>query len=572
MANFFLDNKDLQYHLTHPLMRKIVELKERNFADKDLYDYAPQDFEDAMDSYRRVMEITGEICGDVIAPNAEEVDKEGPKVVDDHVVYAAGTSRNLKAITDAGLGGLTLPRKYEGLNFPLVCFVMANEMVARADAGFENIWGLQDCAETLNEFASEEQKQKFLPMVSRGATCAMDLTEPDAGSDLGAVMLKATWCEERKVWLLNGVKRFITNGDGDISLVLARTEEGTTDARGLSMLVYDKRDGGVKVRRIENKLGIKGSPTCELVFNNAPAQLVGDRKMGLIKYVMSLMNAARLGIGAQSVGLCEAAYREALKYAHEREQFGKPIIQFAAISEILSNMKAKLQGVRALLYETTRFVEIYKQYTHISHERSLEPEERAEMKAYNRLADGFTPLLKLFASEYCNQLTYDAIQVHGGSGFMKDYPVERLYRDARITNIYEGTSQLQVVAAINHITKGTYLEQIKVYEQGTYRSDLSEVCAKLVEMREAFEKAVEKVTAIDKEVSGYKDFHARRLVEMAGHMAITYLLVRQATESDEYYDSARIYAKLAEANVKAAATYIENSDGSDVDLFKSIEA
>ena len=373
MANFFLDNKDLQYHLTHPLMRKIVELKERNFADKDLYDYAPQDFEDAMDSYRRVMEITGEVCGDVIAPNAEEVDKEGPKVVDDHVVYAAGTSRNLKAITDAGLGGLTLPRKYEGLNFPLVCFVMANEMVARADAGFENIWGLQDCAETLNEFASEEQKQKFLPMVSRGATCAMDLTEPDAGSDLGAVMLKATWCEERKVWLLNGVKRFITNGDGDISLVLARTEEGTTDARGLSMLVYDKRDGGVKVRRIENKLGIKGSPTCELVFNNAPAQLVGDRKMGLIKYVMSLMNAARLGIGAQSVGLCEAAYREALKYAHEREQFGKPIIQFAAISEILSNMKAKLQGARALLYETTRFVEIYKQYTHIIHERSLEP-------------------------------------------------------------------------------------------------------------------------------------------------------------------------------------------------------
>lgn len=572
MANFFLDNKDLQYHLTHPLMRKIVELKERNFADKDLYDYAPQNFEDAMDSYRRVMEITGEVCGDVIAPNAEDVDKEGPKVVDDHVVYAAGTSRNLKAINDAGLGGLTLPRKYEGLNFPLVCFVMANEMVARADAGFENIWGLQDCAETLNEFASEEQKQKFLPMVSRGATCAMDLTEPDAGSDLGAVMLKATWCEEHKVWLLNGVKRFITNGDGDISLVLARTEEGTTDARGLSMLVYDKRDGGVKVRRIENKLGIKGSPTCELVFNNAPAQLVGDRKMGLIKYVMSLMNAARLGIGAQSVGLCEAAYREALKYAHEREQFGKPIIQFAAISEILSNMKAKLQGARALLYETTRFVEIYKQYTHISHERSLEPEERAEMKAYNRLADGFTPLLKLFASEYCNQLTYDAIQVHGGSGFMKDYPVERLYRDARITNIYEGTSQLQVVAAINHITKGTYLEQIKVYEQGTYRSDLSEVCAKLVEMREAFEKAVEKVTAIDKEVSGYKDFHARRLVEMAGHMAITYLLVRQATESDEYYDSARIYAKLAEANVKAAATYIENSDGSDVDLFKSIES
>ena len=572
MANFFLDNKDLQYHLTHPLMRKIVELKERNFADKDTYDYAPQNFEDAMDSYRRVMEITGEVCGDVIAVNAESVDHEGPKVVNDHVVYAEGTSKNLKAITDAGLGGLTLPRKYEGLNFPLLCFVMANEMVARADAGFENIWGLQDCAETLNEFASEEIKQKFLPLVSRGATCAMDLTEPDAGSDLGAVMLKATWSEEKQTWLLNGVKRFITNGDGDISLVLARTEEGTTDARGLSMLVYDKRDGGVKVRRIENKLGIKGSPTCELVFSNAPAQLVGDRKMGLIKYVMSLMNAARLGIGAQSTGLCEAAYREALKYAHEREQFGKPIIQFAAVSEILSNMKAKLQGARAMLYETTRFVEIYKQYTHISHERSLESEERAEMKFYNKLADGFTPLLKLFSSEYCNQLAFDAIQIHGGSGFMKDYPVERLYRDARITNIYEGTSQLQVVAAINHVTKGTYLEQIKRYEAGEYREDLADVCSKLVAMREQFEQAIERVSTMDKEFAGYKDFHARRLVEMAGHIILTWLLVRQATEVDVYLNSARIYSKMAEANVKAAAEYIANSEGSDVALFKAVEA
>ena len=347
MANFFSDNKDLQFHLQHPLMRKIVELKERGFAEKDLYDYAPQDFDDAMDNYRRVLEIAGEVCGEVIAPNAEGVDHEGPRVVDDHVEYASGTVENMKAVVDAGLSGMTLPRKYDGLNFPLICFVMANEMVARADASFENIWGLQDCAETLNEFASEEIKQKYLPWVSAGATCAMDLTEPDAGSDLGAVMLKATWSEERQTWLLNGVKRFITNGDGEVSLVLARTEEGTTDARGLSMLVYDKRDGGVKVRRIENKLGIKGSPTCELVFTNAPAQLVGDRKMGLIKYVMSLMNAARLGIGAQSVGLCEAAYREGLKYAHEREQFGKPIIQFAAVSEMLSNMKAKVQGVRA---------------------------------------------------------------------------------------------------------------------------------------------------------------------------------------------------------------------------------
>ena len=571
MANFFSDNKDLQFHLEHPAMRKIVELKERGFAEKDLYDYAPQNFEDAMDSYRRVLEIAGEVCGEVIAPNAEGVDHEGPRVVDDHVQYASGTVENMKAIVAAGLSGLTLPRKYDGLNFPLVCFVMANEMVARADAGFENIWGLQDCAETLNEFASEEIKQKFLPWVSAGATCAMDLTEPDAGSDLGAVMLKATWSEEKQTWLLNGVKRFITNGDGEVSLVLARTEEGTTDARGLSMLVYDKRDGGVKVRRIENKLGIKGSPTCELVFTNAPAQLVGDRKMGLIKYVMSLMNAARLGIGAQSVGTCEAAYREALKYAHEREQFGKPIVQFAAISEMLSNMKAKLQGARALLYETTRFVEIYKQYTHILHERSLEPEERQEMKFYTRLADGFTPLVKLFSSEYANQLAYDAIQIHGGSGFMKDYPCERIYRDARIMNIYEGTSQLQVVAAINAVTKGTFMEQIERYAAGEYVESMQPIVAKLKELTAKFAEMIARVEAGDKECRGFKDFHARRLVETAGHIIITYLLARQSGEREEYAASARIFAKLAEGKVAEAYTYVMNSTTEDVELFKGVE-
>ena len=571
MANFFSDNKDLQFHLQHPLMRKIVELKERGFAEKDLYDYAPQDFDDAMDNYRRVLEIAGEVCGEVIAPNAEGVDHEGPRVVDDHVEYASGTVENMKAVVDAGLSGMTLPRKYDGLNFPLICFVMANEMVARADASFENIWGLQDCAETLNEFASEEIKQKYLPWVSAGATCAMDLTEPDAGSDLGAVMLKATWSEERQTWLLNGVKRFITNGDGEVSLVLARTEEGTTDARGLSMLVYDKRDGGVKVRRIENKLGIKGSPTCELVFTNAPAQLVGDRKMGLIKYVMSLMNAARLGIGAQSVGLCEAAYREGLKYAHEREQFGKPIIQFAAVSEMLSNMKAKLQGARALLYETTRFVEIYKQYTHISHERPLEGAERQEMKFYNRLADGFTPLVKLFSSEYANQLAYDAIQIHGGSGFMKDYPCERLYRDARIMNIYEGTSQLQVVAAINAVTKGTFMEQIERYAAAEYSEAMQPIVARLAELKGRLAEMIAHVEEGEKQAAGFKDFHARRLVETAGHIIITYLLARQAGESEEYVNSARIYAKLADGKVSEAYDYVMKSDVSDVELFHAVE-
>ena len=569
MANFYLDNKDLQYHLSHPLMKRIIELKERNFADAKVYDYAPQDTEDALDSYRRVLEIVGDVCGEVIAPNAEGVDHEGPRVVNDHVEYASGTVRNIEALTEAGLGGMTLPRQYDGLNMPVTCFAMANEMVARADAGFENIWGLQDCAETINEFATEEIKQRFLPRVSAGETCAMDLTEPDAGSDLGAVMLKATWDEAAGVWRLNGCKRFITNGDGDISLVLARTEEGTKDARGLSMLIYDKRDGGVKVRRIENKLGIKGSPTCELVFNNAPAVLVGDRKMGLIKYVMSLMNAARLGIAAQSTGLCEAAYREALKYAEEREQFGKPIIKFAAVSEMLKNMEAKTIASRALLYETARFVDIYKQLTHISHDRSLEAEERAEMKFYNRLADGFTPLAKMFASEYANEVAYDSIQIHGGSGYMKDYACERLYRDARIMNIYEGTTQLQVVAAINHVTKGTYLEQIMRYEEVEHSEATKAMAEKLVELRKVYEQVVERVETLDKEATGYKDFHSRRLVEIAGYIIISHILLRQADEmAEEYLNPAKIFVKYASKKITEAASYINESETSDVELFR----
>ena len=570
MANFYTDNKDLQYHLSHPLMKRIIELKERNFADAKEYDYAPQDTEDALDSYRRVLDIVGEVCGEVIAANAESVDHEGPRVVNDHVEYASGTVKNIEALIEAGLGGMTLPRKYDGLNMPVTCFAMANEMVARADAGFENIWGLQDCAETINEFASEEIKMKFLPRVSAGETCAMDLTEPDAGSDLGAVMLKASWDEEAKTWRLNGCKRFITNGDGDISLVLARTEEGTKDARGLSMLIYDKRDGGVKVRRIENKLGIKGSPTCELVFNNAPATLVGDRKMGLIKYVMSLMNAARLGISAQSTGLCEAAYREALKYAQEREQFGKPIIKFAAVSEMLKNMEAKTIASRALLYETARFVDIYKQLNHISQERSLESEERQEMKFYNRLADGFTPLAKMFASEYANEVAYDSIQIHGGSGYMKDYACERLYRDARIMNIYEGTTQLQVVAAINHVTKGTYLEQIMRYEEEATSEATKNMFDKLVELRKTYESIVERVETMDKETAGYKDFHARRLVEIAGYIIMSHIMLRQAREMEsDYLNPTKIFVKYAMKKIKEAASYIEASEGSDVELFKA---
>lgn len=569
MANFFLDNTDLQLQLEHPLMERLMELRERGYAEREQYDFAPQDFDDAMDSLRRVMELAGEVCGETLAANAESVDREGPHHEGDRVRYASGTVENLAAFHAAGLDGMALPRRFGGLNLPLLSSIMVNEMIARADAGFQNVWGLQDCAETLNEFGSEEQKAKYLPMTVEGATWSMALTEPDAGSDLGAVMLKAAWSEERGCWLLNGVKRFITNGDGDLSLVLARTEEGTTDARGLSMFVYDKRNGGVKVRRIEHKLGIKGSPTCELVYQDAPAELVGDRRMGLIKYVMSLMNAARLGIGAQSVGTCEAAYREALKYAGEREQFGKPIIRFTAVAELLQQMKAKTQAVRTLLYETARFVEIYKALAAISKERALEGEERQEMKFYNRLADGFTPLLKLFASEYANQLAYDAIQIHGGSGFMQDYPCERIYRDARIMSIYEGTSQLQVVAAINGVTKGTFLEQIERYATAAYSEPMQPQVASLQRLTEQLRAMIERVETLDKACAGYKELHARRLVETVGYIVMGYLLVRQASHHPEVYaDSAQVFCRLAEGKVAEAAATIAASPVEDVALYQ----
>lgn len=554
MSNFYNDNPDLKHHLSHPLMRKIVEMKERNFSDAEKFDYAPLDYEDAMDSYEKVLEIAGEISGEIVAQNAEDVDHEGPHVVDGHVVYAKGTQKNLDALVKAGLMGISLPRRYNGLNFSLVPYIMAADMVSRADAGFVNIWGLQDCAETIYEFADEDQRQRFLPRVCAGETMAMDLTEPDAGSDLQAVMLKATYNEADGTWRLNGVKRFITNGDGHIALVLARSEEGSHDGRGLSMFIYDRNDGGVTVRRIENKMGIKGSPTCELVFKNAKAELCGARRMGLIKYVMALMNGARLGIAAQSVGVSEAAYREALSYAHDRKQFGKPIIEFPAVFEMISLMKAKLDASRSLLYETTRFVDVYKIYEDIARERSLTPEERQEMKKYQRLADAFTPMAKGMGSEFCNQNAYDAVQVHGGSGFMKDYACERIYRDARITSIYEGTTQLQVVAAIRHVTTGTYLNQVNAYAAEEYAPETSELKERLVKMTALYEEALK--TVVDNKNTEYTDFHARRLVEMAGHIIMGYLLLGDTTRNEKFLKSANVYVNFGEAEVEKHHKFI----------------
>ena len=566
MANFYTDNPDLKHHLSHPLMQKIVELKERNYTDAEKFDYAPVNFEDAMDSYDKVLEIVGEICGGKIAENAEGVDHDGPKVENGRVIYAPGTQENLELCRKAGLMGMSMNRSLGGLNFPITPYIMAADIVSRADTGFENLWGLQDCAETIYEFADEDQKKRYIPRVCQGETMSMDLTEPDAGSDLQSVMLKATQKEDG-TWVLNGVKRFITNGDSDIHLVLARSEDGTKDGRGLSMFIYDKRNGGVDVRRIENKMGIKGSPTCELTYKNAPAELCGQRRLGLIKYVMALMNGARLGIAAQSVGVSERAYREALAYAKDRKQFGKAIIEFPAVFEMLAVMKAKLDASRALLYETSRFVDMYKIYEDIAKERSLTPEERKEMKQYSRVADACTPLVKGLGSEYCNQNAYDCIQIHGGSGFMKDYACERVYRDARITSIYEGTTQLQVVAAIRHVTTGTYLSLIREYEAQAVKPELQWIHDMLVKLTESYENAVK--TVVEANNSEYADFMARRLVEMAGVIIMSYLLLADATKNDSFVKSAEVYAKLAQAEVAKHADFIANFNPSQVEAYKA---
>ncbi len=572
MANFFKDNPDLRFHLRHPLMKKIVSLKENDFKEADKYDFAPVDFEDALDSYEKTLEIVGEICGDVIDPNAESVDAEGPKLIDNEVVYARGTQENHDVLTKAGLIGMSLPREYDGLNFPIVPYVLAAELVSRADAGFANIWGLQDCAETIHEFASEELKSEYLPRFAKGATAAMVLTEPDAGSDLQAVQLRgqqqisATYDAEKDIYYLNGVKRFITNGDADIALVLARSEDDTTDARGLSLFLYERKHKAVKIRRIENKLGIKGSPTCEMVFNNAPAKLIGDRRMGLIKYVMSLMNSARLGIGAQSLGISEAAYREAYKYATERVQFGKPIIEFPAVYEMLRLMEVRIKAMRTLLYETARYVDIYKAYAFLGEERKLSPEERQEFKKYNRLADVFTPLLKLVSSEYSNKIAYDALQIHGGAGFMKDFPIERIYRDARITTIYEGTSQLQVVAAIRGVGTHAFINRIREFEAEKVKPELEYLKKILIEMTSEYEEMSQFVQ--EKNDQEFTDFHARRLVEMAGNIIMGYLLLIDSMRQDEFENSVEIFIKTARTENQEKKIYILNSELKDLGIFK----
>ena len=567
MANYYSDHPEIEFHLNHPLMKRVVDLKERNYAEKDQFEDAPVNYEDAIENYKRLLDITGVVAANIIEPNSEDVDLEGPHLENGRMIYASKTFENLDATRKAGLWGLSMPRRYGGLNLPNAIFSMASEIIAAADAGFQNIWSLQSCIDTLYEFGSEEQRQKYIPRICAGETMSMDLTEPDAGSDLQRVMLKATQ-DEDGTWRLNGVKRFITNGDSDIHLVLARSEEGTKDGRGLSMFIYDKRDGGVTVRHIEHKLGIHGSPTCELVYKNAKAELCGNTRLGLIKYVMALMNGARLGIAAQSVGVEQEAYNEGLAYAKERAQFGEKIINFPAVYDMLSRMKAKLDAGRSLLYCCARYVDIYKALEDIARDSKLTPEERQEMKKYTRLADAFTPLAKGMNSEYANQNAYDAISIHGGSGFIMEYKCQRLFRDARIFSIYEGTTQLQVVAAIRYITNGTYLNIIKEMLESEVSDDLKALKERVAKLVDLYEAAINKVKEANDQA--VHDFLARRLYNMTGDIVMSLLILDDATKAPEMFQkSANVYVRMAEEEVLGHSAYIQNFKAEDLESFKA---
>ncbi len=560
MSNFFTDNPDLMFTLKNLDMEEIVALRENDYKQAEQFDYAPENYEDAMDNYKRVMTEIGEITGERIAPRSRQVDEEGPTFKDGVVKYHPLTDKNLQDLKDAGVMGVMLPRQYGGLNFPTTIYTMMTEMVARADASLQNLIGLQDIAETICEFGSEEQRQKYLPRFASGeADGSMDLTEPDSGSDLQSVRLKATKGEDGK-WYLNGMKRFITNGCSKIHLVLARSKEGTVDGRGLSMFICEACPE-LKVRRIEHKLGIHGVPTAELQYNNVPAELCGQERRGLTKYVMSLMNGARVAISGQALGIAEAAYREAKKYASERVQFRQSIDQFPAIYDMLAKMKIKVTAARALLYETTRMVDL--RYAYVAQD------ERGEKaKFYSKVAAVLTPMCKALATEIANQVAYDSIQIHGGTGYMHDFDVERYYRDARITNIYEGTTQLQVVAAIGGIMQRV-LDPIISEMLGMSCEGFDPALLKKVGVMFAKQKEAVQFVA-DKKDSAYHDLRARNLVENETFVFVSLLMLRDAKKDAKRLPLAERYILDAAHDFERNYQVIMSGDLSTIEKHRDV--
>ncbi|MFH1419189.1 MAG: acyl-CoA dehydrogenase family protein [Planctomycetota bacterium] len=558
MPNFFKDNDDLQFLFRHLDLTRIAEAQEDGFQPTDGpgSEYAPTDAADAVDNYRRILEIVGDIAANHIAPRAEQVDQDGNTLNEDGTVtLGAHVRANIDTLAKADLMGFTLPRKYGGLNCPNAVYSMATEIVSRADASLMNIFGLQGIAETINAYASQEIKDEYLPKFAReGATGAMVLTEPDAGSDLQAISLRATQ-DDNGQWRLNGVKRFITNGCGEVLLTLARSEPEITDGRGLSLFLSD-RCQQIKVRHLENKLGIHGSPTCELVYTDAPAKLIGERQRGLITYVMALMNGARIGIATQSLGIAEAAFSVARRYAHSRKQFGVAIERLPAVAEMLSEMRIAIEAVRALVYEACFFADLEN-----TNGRILEfspPTDGAELKrrkadarTLKRLNGMLTPMAKYCASEMCNRIAYDALQVLGGSGYMKDYPVERFLRDARITSIYEGTSQLQVVAAVRGVCSGTFERRIEELEKNEYTDKLLHGLKQTLD--EGKQEVLKGVAFVKQRGIDYMDLYGRKLVDSAVAVLIGHLFLQQAASKHE------ALAEAAQRKRQVARRYIESN-------------
>ncbi|MDD3155454.1 MAG: acyl-CoA dehydrogenase family protein [Victivallaceae bacterium] len=531
MPNFYDDNQDLRFTLDNLDLSEAVKLREENYKEA-VSGTAPADYADALDNYKRILSVVGGICGDRIAPRSRTVDLEGPHFENGIVTYHPLTVQNLEDLRKADVMGVMLPHRFGGLNFPVSIYTMMTEMVSRADGSLQNLFGLQDIAETISEFGTEEQKQTYLPKFAAGEVDgSMDLTEPDYGSDLQSVRLRAWQDEKTGQWYLNGMKRFITNGCAKVHLVLARSEEGTSDGRGLSMFIAEACPQLV-VRRIENKLGIHGVATCELQYNDVPAQLCGKRRFGLIKYVMSLMNGARVAISAQAVGIAEAAYREARQYASEREQFKKSIDEFPAIYAMLSDMKVRLAAARALLYETTRAVDLRTGYTHLVEEgANVTSEQRSSQKYYNKVAAVLTPMCKALATETANKIAYDTIQIHGGTGFMRDFNAERYYRDARITNIYEGTTQLQVVAAIGGVLQRDNDARIAEFFALPFTGKAARLCEKVKALHALQLEAVRFVS--EKKDMAYHDLVARDLVENETVVFVSLLLLRDGMKCDK---------------------------------------
>lgn len=565
MPNFFTDNADLQFQFDHLRIEELVEILEGGYQKAKTFDYAPASYAEATENYRMVLSTVGDIAGEFVAPRAAAVDIEGATFWNGKVTLARGTREAMEQLRKAELMGMTLPRECGGLNFPVTVYTMAVEMISRADASLMNLFGLQDIAQTIAKFGDDQQRAEFLPKLASGeCTGAMVLTEPEAGSDLQAVSVEAKQ-DEAGQWRLSGVKRFITNGCGDILLVLARSEAGTKDARGLSLYVC-YGDDTVKVRRIEHKLGIHGSPTCELQFNDTPAQLIGKRKLGLIRYVMDLMNGARLGVSAQALGVAQAAYEGALEYAKVRKQFKKPIIEIPVVKNMLMDMRVSLEACRSLLYATARWVDarekLEERLAELKAEGKPIDECRDRSKEASKVAALLTPVTKYVLTEAANKIAYDALQIHGGAGYMKEFEVERLTRDARITNIYEGTSQLQIVAAIGGVTKDILADHFDRFEQRQRPEELSLLRDKLVEIRAIFRSASDYVSTRDN--ADAASVNAEGLVAIYASIFIGYLLLDEAELQPRKAVVARRYIFGALAGAKHAAERITGDVVSDL--------